>query len=82
MRRGGPNYQAGLAKMRCLGDEIGIPIEVSNYTLISETNISVRQLESKHSPHHVAILFFQVYGPEATMTGICQQAIECISVAA
>ncbi|XP_039126223.1 LOW QUALITY PROTEIN: ATP-citrate synthase alpha chain protein 1-like [Dioscorea cayenensis subsp. rotundata] len=50
VRRGGPNYQAGLAKMRCLGDEIGIPIEV--------------------------------YGPEATMTGICQQAIECISVAA
>ncbi|KAL9226346.1 hypothetical protein vseg_002170 [Gypsophila vaccaria] len=50
VRRGGPNYQKGLAKMRLLGEEIGIPIEV--------------------------------YGPEATMTGICKQAIECISAAA
>ncbi|CAH9097145.1 unnamed protein product [Cuscuta epithymum] len=50
VRRGGPNYQRGLAKMRALGEEIGIPIEV--------------------------------YGPEATMTGICKQAIECITVAA
>ncbi|KAF8399670.1 hypothetical protein HHK36_015541 [Tetracentron sinense] len=50
VRRGGPNYQRGLAKMRTLGDEIGIPIEV--------------------------------YGPEATMTGICKEAIECVSAAA
>ncbi|XP_047332289.1 ATP-citrate synthase alpha chain protein 2 [Impatiens glandulifera] len=50
VRRGGPNYQKGLAKMRALGDEIGIPIEV--------------------------------YGPEATMTGICKQAIQCITTAA
>ncbi|KAL9251172.1 ATP-citrate synthase alpha chain protein 1-like protein [Drosera capensis] len=50
VRRGGPNYQRGLAKMRALGEEIGIPIEV--------------------------------YGPEATMTGICKQAIECVSAAA
>ncbi|GER48751.1 succinyl-CoA ligase [ADP-forming] subunit beta [Striga asiatica] len=50
VRRGGPNYQKGLEKMRSLADEIGIPIEV--------------------------------YGPEATMTGICKQAIECISAAA
>ncbi|KAL9390300.1 hypothetical protein Peur_018905 [Populus x canadensis] len=50
VRRGGPNYQTGLAKMRALGEEIGIPIEV--------------------------------YGPEATMTGICKQAIECITAAA
>ncbi|CAH9095506.1 unnamed protein product [Cuscuta europaea] len=50
VRRGGPNYQRGLAKMRALGEEIGIPIEV--------------------------------YGPEATMTGICKQAIECITAAA
>jgi ATP citrate (pro-S)-lyase len=28
VRRGGPNYQRGLAKMRALGEEIGIPIEV------------------------------------------------------
>ncbi|CAN4124244.1 unnamed protein product [Withania somnifera] len=50
VRRGGPNYQKGLAKMRSLGEEIGIPIEV--------------------------------YGPEKTMTGICKQAIECITAAA
>lgn len=50
VRRGGPNYQKGLAKMRTLGDEIGIPIEV--------------------------------YGPEATMTGICKEAIQCITAAA
>lgn len=29
VRRGGPNYQKGLAKMRALGEEIGIPIDVS-----------------------------------------------------
>ena len=28
VRRGGPNYQAGLALMRKLGEELGIPIEV------------------------------------------------------
>ncbi|XP_024360889.1 ATP-citrate synthase alpha chain protein 3 [Physcomitrium patens] len=50
VRRGGPNYQKGLAKMRELGAEIGIPIEV--------------------------------YGPEASMTGICKQAIDYISIAA
>ncbi|KAI5445778.1 ATP-citrate synthase alpha chain protein 1 [Lathyrus oleraceus] len=50
VRRGGPNYQRGLAKMRELGEEIGIPIEV--------------------------------YGPEATMTGICKQAIQCITASA
>ncbi|KAL0296998.1 UNVERIFIED_CONTAM: ATP-citrate synthase alpha chain protein 1 [Sesamum radiatum] len=50
VRRGGPNYQRGLARMRTLAEEISIPIEV--------------------------------YGPEATMTGICKQAIECISAAA
>ncbi|KAK7323960.1 hypothetical protein VNO77_27464 [Canavalia gladiata] len=50
VRRGGPNYQKGLAKMRALGEEIGIPIEV--------------------------------YGPEATMTGICKEAIQCITTAA
>ncbi|KAJ4961362.1 hypothetical protein NE237_021272 [Protea cynaroides] len=50
VRRGGPNYQKGLERMRLLGEEIGIPIEV--------------------------------YGPEATMTGICKQAIEYITAAA
>ena len=28
VRRGGPNYQEGLSKMRALGEELGIPIEV------------------------------------------------------
>ncbi|CAL5189012.1 unnamed protein product [Lathyrus oleraceus] len=50
VRRGGPNYQKGLAKMRELGEEIGIPLEV--------------------------------YGPEATMTGICKEAIQCITASA
>ncbi|KAG6498928.1 hypothetical protein ZIOFF_038681 [Zingiber officinale] len=29
VRRGGPNYQTGLAKMRKLGEELGIPLEES-----------------------------------------------------
>lgn len=29
VRRGGPNYQKGLQKMRDLGEELGITIEVS-----------------------------------------------------
>lgn len=33
VRRGGPNYQKGLAKMRELGAEIGIPIEVRHNDL-------------------------------------------------
>lgn len=28
VRRGGPNYQAGLALMRSLGDKIGVKIDV------------------------------------------------------
>lgn len=28
VRRGGPNYQTGLAKMRTLGEELGVPLEV------------------------------------------------------
>ncbi|CAM0949605.1 unnamed protein product [Alopecurus aequalis] len=46
VRRGGPNYLTGLAKMRALGAELGLPIEV--------------------------------YGPEATMTAICKQAIDYV----
>jgi ATP citrate (pro-S)-lyase len=47
VRRGGPNYLKGLANMRALSEETGVPIEV--------------------------------YGPEASMTGICKQAIDYIS---
>ena len=50
VRRGGPNYQAGLELMRALGQETGIPIAV--------------------------------YGPEASMTGICALAIQHVSTAA
>ncbi|HPM41275.1 MAG TPA: ATP citrate lyase citrate-binding domain-containing protein, partial [bacterium] len=28
VRRGGPNYKEGLAKMRTLGESLGVPIEV------------------------------------------------------
>lgn len=28
VRRGGPNYQTGLVKMRALGEELGVPLEV------------------------------------------------------
>lgn len=44
VRRGGPNYAAGLAAMRALGKELQIPIDV--------------------------------YGPEASMTGICKLAVD------
>ncbi|KAI5061273.1 hypothetical protein GOP47_0023778 [Adiantum capillus-veneris] len=48
VRRGGPNWEQGLAKMRALSEEIHVPIEV--------------------------------YGPEASMTGICKEAIDYIEV--
>ncbi|MCO5608175.1 hypothetical protein L7F22_062381 [Adiantum nelumboides] len=48
VRRGGPNWQQGLARMRALSDEISVPV--------------------------------QVYGPEASMTGICKEAIDYIKV--
>eukprot|EP00879_Flechtneria_rotunda_P001974 GHRR01002149.1.p1 GENE.GHRR01002149.1~~GHRR01002149.1.p1 ORF type:complete len:429 (+),score=132.82 GHRR01002149.1:134-1420(+) len=44
VRRGGPNYQQGLAAMKAVGQELDLPVEV--------------------------------YGPESSMTGICQKAIE------
>jgi len=47
VRRGGPNYQQGLARMRTLGEEIGIP--------------------------------FVVAGPEASMTGVCKEAIAYVT---
>ncbi len=50
VRRGGPNFQSGLAMMRALGQELGVPLEV--------------------------------YGPETSMTGICEQAIKCVQAAA
>lgn len=35
VRRGGPNYQTGLAKMRTLGAELGVPIEVWTYWVLT-----------------------------------------------
>ena len=32
VRRGGPNYQTGLARMRALGEELGVPLEVTKHT--------------------------------------------------
>ena len=81
VRRGGPNYQTGLAKMRALGEELGVPLEVSDKT---ETFTSFYRIVDK-----LCILRFfafvtglQVYGPEATMTGICKQAIDCVMATA
>lgn len=34
VRRGGPNYQKGLANMRSLGEETGVPIEVLHDSLV------------------------------------------------
>ncbi len=50
VRRGGPNYQTGLAAMQAVGEELGVPVEV--------------------------------YGPEASMTGICAHAIEYVKATA
>jgi ATP citrate (pro-S)-lyase len=47
VRRGGPNYQGGLAAMRALGGELGLDVEV--------------------------------FGPEASMTGICSLAIDYVT---
>jgi succinyl-CoA synthetase beta subunit len=53
VRRGGPNYQKGLAKMRELGTEIGIPIEVSrcrgNSPFLSRTAFYHLPKASTHS---------------------------------
>jgi ATP citrate (pro-S)-lyase len=46
VRRGGPNYQAGLDAMRKVGEELGVEVAV--------------------------------HGPEASMTGICAEAIEYV----
>lgn len=44
VRRGGPNYQAGLAAMRAVGDELGIPVEVHGPEA-SMTGICARAIE-------------------------------------
>lgn len=74
VRRGGPNYQTGLAKMRALGEELGIPLEVRDQYV--SINYAIRLKMFLNSVKLLPDL--QVYGPEATMTGICKQAIDCI----
>lgn len=37
VRRGGPNYQKGLARMRALAEEVGIPIEVHTISPLHQT---------------------------------------------
>ncbi|KAL4305501.1 hypothetical protein AHAS_Ahas16G0084600 [Arachis hypogaea] len=43
VRRGGPNYQAGLAKMRALGEELGLPIQLKcdSYDVRKKSNQSL-----------------------------------------
>ena len=57
VRRGGPNYQAGLALMRKLGEELGIYIDVygpeSSMTGICKLAIDyVRSNELKSAPRN------------------------------
>lgn len=78
VRRGGPNYQKGLAKMRSLGDEIGVPIEVCRHTMNKLKTFPLNQFLTVFT----CLFDFKVYGPEATMTGICKEAIQYITAAA
>ena len=39
VRRGGPNYQTGLAKMRALGEELGVPLEVLHDCLLPNPHL-------------------------------------------
>lgn len=36
VRRGGPNYQTGLAKMQAVGEELGVPVEVNHFWFADE----------------------------------------------
>lgn len=48
VRRGGPNYQTGLTKMRTLGAELGVPIEVWLLILLSQKRRTCRFLKWNH----------------------------------
>lgn len=47
VRRGGPNYQTGLAKMRALGEELGVPLEVCNGILVLSYDTSSNKPNSQ-----------------------------------
>jgi ATP citrate (pro-S)-lyase len=81
VRRGGPNYQAGLDMMRRLGDEIGVPVGGQTVGLGAPLgSIPGLSLFPRTDPHQTCPCPAQieVYGPEASMTGICQKAIDYI----
>jgi len=44
VRRGGPNYQTGLAAMKAVGEELSIPVEVYGPET-SMTNICAKAIE-------------------------------------
>lgn len=97
VRRGGPNYQAGLDMMRKLGDDIGVPVSVrfaqagrgwgpatfrgimllTRAGRLSSPSTLPRLTEGKPAAWG-PISQIEVYGPEASMTGICQKAIDYI----
>jgi hypothetical protein len=52
VRRGGPNYQKGLTKMRALGEEIGVPIQV--HATISHIGLFFRPMTSKLFLYHTS----------------------------
>ena len=92
VRRGGPNYKAGLEAMRRLGADTGIPIEVcvcgggggggggeGGGMLRAPTRAPLAHTHSLARPlAHSLTHTLQVYGPEASMTGICKLAIEYV----
>lgn len=80
VRRGGPNYQTGLAKMRKVGEELGVPLEVTRCTVFFSMKGDAFRIRWPYD--HPMTCLLQVYGPEATMTGICKEAIDCVMSAA
>nr|GFB50618.1 ATP-citrate synthase alpha chain protein 1 [Tanacetum cinerariifolium] len=56
---------------------------IANFTDVAATfNGIIRAMKEKESKLKAANMHIYVYGPEATMTGICKQAIECITASA
>jgi hypothetical protein len=57
VRRGGPNWEQGLAKMRALSKEIGVPIEVY-ISLLFPSSLSFLDVLTELSHFDVLILGF------------------------
>lgn len=63
VRRGGPNYQTGLAEMRALGEEIGIPTEVKReiaYLFLPFKYIQDKKLNTLTMPKSLLSDFSQI----------------------